>query len=126
METLKTVATICGFEDKIKEAKAHAVTPPPLSRKQSAIPVKDWDHDQVVKFLARKKMDQKVKLANKKYDGKVLMKMSLPQMRAQLFEEKDKDLALNLFNTLRKENDRVSKIKRNERANLANERKGRV
>mmetsp|Transcript_5769 Transcript_5769/g.11735 ORF Transcript_5769/g.11735 Transcript_5769/m.11735 type:complete len:1040 (+) Transcript_5769:161-3280(+) len=126
METLKTVATICGFEDQIKEAKAHVVTPPTLPRKKAAIPVKDWDHDQVVKFLERKKMNHKVKLSNKKYDGKALMKMSLPQMRAQLFVEKDKDLAVKLFNILRKENDRVSKLERSERANLANERKGRV
>lgn len=124
METLKTVATICGFEDKINEEKARAVTAPPLQNKKVLLPPKMWDHERLNQFLVMKKLDSKVKLSLK-HDGKALMKMSLPQMRAQLFTERDKELAEKLFNALRRENDRVDKIQRTERVNLANARKGR-
>lgn len=124
METLKTVSTIVGFDNEIREENAHTVMPPSQHSKNSILPPKMWDHELLKNFLAHKKMN-KVRLSPK-HDGKTLMKMSLPQMRAQLFADRDKDLAEKLFNLLRKENDRVNKIQRTERINLANERKGRL
>ena len=54
------------------------------------------------------------------------MKMSVLQMRAQLFGDKDKEFAQTLFDLLRKENDRVAVIQRKERANNKLNRKGGV
>ena len=47
-------------------------------------------------------------------------------MRAQLFDDRDRELAQKLFDLLRKENDRVTAIQRKERAMLKKERKERV
>mmetsp|Transcript_15644 Transcript_15644/g.28276 ORF Transcript_15644/g.28276 Transcript_15644/m.28276 type:complete len:208 (-) Transcript_15644:322-945(-) len=124
METLKTVASIVGVDDQIKEEKAHAVTSQKLESRPAILVPKQWDHEHLKKFLAHKKMNR-VQL-NETHDGKALMKMSVPQMRAHLFEDRDKELAQKLFNFLRKENDRVSKIQRKEREILKKERKGRV
>eukprot|EP00571_Detonula_confervacea_P014559 CAMPEP_0172308604 /NCGR_PEP_ID=MMETSP1058-20130122/9143_1 /TAXON_ID=83371 /ORGANISM="Detonula confervacea, Strain CCMP 353" /LENGTH=827 /DNA_ID=CAMNT_0013021055 /DNA_START=69 /DNA_END=2552 /DNA_ORIENTATION=+ len=124
METLKTVASIVGVDDQIKEEKAHAVASIRLESRPTSLPPKQWDHKHLKKFLAHKKMNR-VQLSEK-YDGKALMKMGVPQMRAQLFEDKDKDLAQKLFDLLRKENDRVTEIQRKERAMLKMERKGCV
>lgn len=124
METLKTVASIVGVDDQIREAKAHAVTPHKLQTKQAILPPKQWSHEHLKKFLVHKKM-QRVKLSEK-HDGKALMKMSVTQMRAHFFEDKDKELAKRLFDLLRKENDRVTQIQRKERAMLKQQRKGSV
>jgi hypothetical protein len=88
------------------------------------LPPSGWDHEHLKKFLALKKMERV--LLTEKHDGKLLMKMSVPQMRAQLFDDRDKDLAQKLFDLLRKENDRVTAIQRKERAILKKERKERV
>lgn len=125
METLKTVSTIVGIDDRITEERAHAVTPQTQQHTKSGILLpKQWDHEQLKTFLTKKKITR-VKLTEK-YDGRVLMKMSQAMMRTQLFDEGDKELADTLFNVLRRENDRVSKIQRKERTNIANERKGKM
>ena len=123
METLKTVASIVGVDDQISEEKAHVVTSARrIENRQAPLPPKQWDHEHLRKFLAQKKM--KVELSEK-HDGRTLMKMSVSQMRAQLFvEDRDKELAQKLFDLLRKENDRVAEILRKERAILKKERKG--
>ncbi|KAL7536128.1 hypothetical protein ACHAXR_006937 [Thalassiosira sp. AJA248-18] len=123
METLRTVASIVGVDDQIKEEKAHAVVSQKVDRPAS-LPPKMWDHQRLRKFLAHKKMHG-VQLSEK-HDGKALMKMGVAQMRAQLFEGKDKELAQKLFDLLRKENDRVNQIQKKERANLKEQRKGGV
>jgi len=124
METLKTVAGIVGVDDQIKEEKAHIVASQILETKPLILPPKQWDHNHMRKFLAHKKMSR-VQLLEK-HDGKALMKMSVSQMRAHLFEDKDKELAQKLFDLLRKENDRVAQIQRKERELLKKERKARV
>eukprot|EP00579_Thalassiosira_antarctica_P008625 CAMPEP_0201884998 /NCGR_PEP_ID=MMETSP0902-20130614/17664_1 /ASSEMBLY_ACC=CAM_ASM_000551 /TAXON_ID=420261 /ORGANISM="Thalassiosira antarctica, Strain CCMP982" /LENGTH=824 /DNA_ID=CAMNT_0048414021 /DNA_START=149 /DNA_END=2623 /DNA_ORIENTATION=- len=124
METLKTVASIVGVDDQIKEEKAHVVTSKRLETRPAILPPKQWDHDHLKKFLAHKKMNS-VQLSEK-HDGKALMKMSVPQMRAHFFEDKEKELAQKLFDLLRKENDRVTQIQRKEREIMKKERKGRV
>jgi len=121
METLKTVASIVGVEDQIQEEKSHVVTALRRESKPTSLPPKQWDHERLKKFLAHKKM-HKVKLSEK-HDGKQIMKMSVPQMRAHLFEDVDKELAPKLFDLLRKENDRVAEIQRKERAMLKKARK---
>ena len=88
------------------------------------MPPSAWDHEHLKKFLALKKMER-VQLTEK-HDGKILMKMSVTQMRAQLFDDRDRELAQKLFDLLRKENDRVTAIQRKERAMLKKERKERV
>lgn len=124
METLKTVSSIVGVDDQIKEEKAHAVMPQRVETRQAILPPKQWDHKHLKKFLAHKKMTR-VQLSEK-YDGKALMKMSVSQIRAHLFEDRDKELAQKLFDLLRKENDRITQIQRKEREVLKKERKGRV
>jgi kinesin family protein 2/24 len=124
METLKTVAGIVGVDDQIKEEKAHEVSSQLLESRPTILPPSAWDHEHLKKFLAQKKMER-VQLSEK-HDGKILMKMSVPQMRAQLFDDRDKELAQKLFDLLRKENDRVTAIQRKERAMLKKERKERV
>ncbi|KAL3822227.1 hypothetical protein ACHAXA_000667 [Cyclostephanos tholiformis] len=124
METLKTVAGIVGVDDQIKEEKAHEVSSHLLEAKPTILPPSGWDHEHLKKFLALKKMERV--LLTEKHDGKLLMKMSVPQMRAQLFDDRDKELAQKLFDLLRKENDRVTAIQRKERAILKKERKERV
>ena len=123
METLKTVASIVGVDDQIKEEKAHSVTAQ-VSRGPVAVPPSKWTHQQLRKFLAHKELNH-IQLLDK-HDGKALMKMSVPQMKAQLFEDGDSDQAKRLFDLLRKENDRVALIQRQERLNLKQQRKGRI
>ena len=112
MDTLKTVASIVGVDDQIKEEKAHAVVSHRQETKQAILAPTAWDHKHLEQFLADNKM-HKVQLANK-HDGKILMKMSVLQMRAQLFEERDREQAQKLFDLLRKENDRVRSIQQKE------------
>jgi len=124
MDTLKTVASIVGVDDQIKEEKTHVVSSHRQETRQVLVPPTAWDHKHLQKFLIDNKMP-KVQLA-KKHDGKALMKMSVLQLRAQLFEDRDKEQAQKLFDLLRKENDRVTAIQRKERAVLMKERKQRV
>ena len=125
MDTLKTVASIVGVDDQISEEKAHVVASARrIENRPAPLPPKQWDHEHLRKFLAQRKI--KVELSEK-HDGRTLMKMSVSQMRAQLFvEDRDKELAQKLFDLLRKENDRVAEILRKERAILKKERKGRL
>ena len=124
METLRTVASIVGVADQIKEEKPRPVEKLPETQKSTIIPPKMWDHNRLKNFLSKKKM-HRVQLTEK-HDGKVLMKMSVSQMRVQLFEEEYKDQAQKLFDLLRKENDRVAEVQRKERAMIKKERKGRI
>jgi hypothetical protein len=126
METLKTASTVVGVEDQIKEELAHEVVPQQRMTKEVALPPSAWDHQQLKAFLTKNKME-KVVLLTQKHDGKKLMKMSVLQMQAQLFDDKDsKEFAQTLFDLLRKENDRVAAIQRKERARNKLNRKGGV
>ena len=93
--------------------------------KEVALPPSAWDHQQLKAFLTKNKLERVV-LLTQKHDGRKLMKMSVLQMRAQLFGDKDKEFAQTLFDLLRKENDRVAVIQRKERANNKLNRKGSV
>jgi hypothetical protein len=126
METLKTASTVVGVEDQIKEELAHEVVPQQRMTKEVALPPSAWDHQQLKAFLTKNKMERVV-LLTEKHDGKKLMKMSVLQMQAQLFDDKDsKEFAQTLFDLLRKENDRVAAIQRKERARNKLNRKGGV
>lgn len=125
METLKTASTVVGVEDQIKEESAHEVVPQQRTTKEVALPPSAWDHGQVKTFLIKNKLD-KVVLLTQKHDGKMLIKMSVLQMRAQLFGDNDKEFAQTLFDLLRKENDRVSAMQRKDRARNKLNRKGCV
>ncbi len=124
MDTLKTVASIVGVDDQIKEEKAYVVSSHRQEARQLPLPPTAWDHEHLQKFIVDNKLHT-VKLATK-HDGKTLMKMSVLQLRAQLFEDRDKEHAQKLFDLLRRENDRVTSIQRKERAVLMKERKERV
>jgi len=125
METLKTASTVVGVDDQIKEELAHEVVLQQRTMKEVALPPSAWDHQQLKAFLTKNKLERVV-LLTQKHDGKLLMKMSVLQMRAQLFDDKDKEFAQTLFDLLRKENDRVAVIQRNERVNNKLNRKGGV
>lgn len=125
METLKTVASIVGVDDQIRENKAHEVVPQKLETRPSILAPSAWNHEHLKKFLANNNLERVVLLAEK-HNGKLLMKMSVPQMRSQLFDDKDKELAQKLFDLLRKENDRVTAIQRKERARSKRDMKERV
>jgi hypothetical protein len=125
METLKTASTVVGVEDQIKEELAHEVVPQQRMTKEVALPPSAWDHQQLKAFLTKNKIERVV-LLTQKHDGKKLMKMSVLQMQAQLFDDKDKEFAQTLFDLLRKENDRVAAIQRKERARNKLNRKGGV
>ena len=124
METLKTVASIVGVDDQIKEDKARAVAAPTRleTTKSAILAPKQWDHERLKKFLAHKKMNGV--LLTEKHDGKELMKMSVLQMRTHLFEDRtNKEQAQKLFDLLRVENDRVSAIHSKQRKQIMAERK---
>jgi kinesin family protein 2/24 len=125
METLKTASTVVGVEDQIKEELAHEVVLQQRTMKEVALPPSAWDHQQLKTFLTKNKLERVV-LLTQKHDGRKLMKMSVLQMRAQLFDDKDKEFAQTLFDLLRKENDRVAVIQRKERVNNKLNRKGSV
>jgi hypothetical protein len=50
--------------------------------------------------------------------------MSVQQMRTQLFDDKDSELAKKLFDLLRLENDKIDKLHRADRIKLSKARKG--
>lgn len=129
------------------EEKALPVTRSEVQAKTHTVP-KQWSHEHLLKFLAQKKMNT-VNLSSK-HDGAALMKMSIPQvklffcnagikanltnliftnhtsmqMKAQLFDDRNADKAKELFNLLRRENDRVTKLQRRDRICIMKERKG--
>ena len=84
METLKTVSTIVGIEDKIIEEKARAVTQSE-SRCNTVKTPKEWSHDQLKAFLCKKKIDG-VKLPPN-LTGAALMKMSASQVSNSFYEQ---------------------------------------
>jgi hypothetical protein len=130
------------------EEKARPVTRSEVQAKTHTAP-KQWSHEHLLKFLAQQKMNT-VNLSLR-HDGAALMKMSIPQvnthfsqcwhsikslanliftnhismqMKAQLFDDRNADKAKQLFNLLRKENDRVTKLQREDRICIIKERKG--
>jgi len=124
METLRTVSGIVGFENLINEGEAHSVTPISSKEENMITPPKQWDHEQLVLWLSKRKF-RRIKVTQI-LNGKTIMRMSLQQMRAQLFDQRDREEASRLFNALRKETDRVSKIQHRRRVELSNNRKEKL
>lgn len=114
------------MNENIIEEKSHSITHQEASLQQSSIPkaLKHWSHEELNAFLSRKKVDN-IKLTTK-HDGAAIMKMSVLSMKSQLFDDRYKDNAERLFNLLRSENDRISKLQRKERRRVANDRKGKM
>jgi kinesin family protein 2/24 len=124
METLRFAASIVGKDAQIREGETRLVETA-IATNESSRNIqspKQWDNERLQKFLLHKKMDR-VRLTEK-HDGKALMKMSVPQMKSQLFDDKDSEQAKKLFNLLRLENDRVASIQRADRIKLSKARKG--
>eukprot|EP00956_Cyclotella_meneghiniana_P002579 scaffold3030_cov72-Cyclotella_meneghiniana.AAC.5 len=94
METLKTISTIVGIEDKIIEEKARVVTQSETRRCDVVKIPKEWSHKDLKAFLAKKKIDY-VKLPPN-LTGAALMKMSASQMKVHLCLD-SKDKAESLF-----------------------------
>ena len=123
IETLRFAASIVGKDAQIREGETRLVaTAIATNGTRNIQSPKQWDNGRLQKFLLHKKMDR-VRLTEK-HDGKALMKMSVPQMKSQLFDEKDSEQAKKLFNLLRLENDRVASIQRADRIKLSKARKG--
>jgi len=124
IETLRFAASIVGKDAQIREGETRLVATA-IDTTESSRNIqspKQWDNERLQKFLLHKKMDR-VRLTEK-HDGKALMKMSVPQMKSQLFDDKDSEQAKKLFNLLRLENDRVASIQRADRIKLSKARKG--
>ena len=114
IETLRTVATICGVEKKIEETKSQAISESAAGGEKAPsanlVLPKNWNHEQLKAFLVKKKL--KKILLKPDTDGKVLMKMSTLNIKTMLVEGRDAECAKSLFDALRNENDRVNlKIK---------------
>lgn len=124
METLRFAASIVGKDAQIREGETRLVATAITTNESSKniLSPKHWDNERLQKFLLHKKMGR-VRLTEK-HDGKALMKMSVPQMKSQLFDDKDSEQAKKLFNLLRLENDRVASIQRADRIKLSKARKG--
>lgn len=123
VETLRFATAIVGTDSQIREGETRIVVPAMKTfESRDILSPKQWDNAQLKRFLAHKKMDR-VKLTDK-HDGKLLMKMSVQQMRTQLFDDRDSELAKRLFDLLRLENDKISKLQRADRIKLAKARKG--
>ena len=121
METLKTVASIVGVDDQIKESSACTVEPPTLETRTAVLAPKQWTHERLIKFLAHKKVSG-VQLTEK-HDGKALMKMSVMNIKTHLLPDRDEDKAKKIFDLLRKENDRVAAHNKIERDRIKRDRK---
>ena len=76
METLKTISTIVGIDDKIVEEKTRLCSHSEVSVKTVKVP-KQWSNDELNSFVS-KKMGH-IKLPSK-YDGSAVMKMSVAQV----------------------------------------------
>lgn len=123
VETLRFATSIIGTDNLNSEGETRLVVPEIQTlESRDILPPKQWDNAQLKRFLLHKKMDR-VKLTEK-CNGKVLMKMSIRQMRTQLFDDKDSELAKKLFDLLRLENDKISKLHRADRMKLSKARKG--
>lgn len=123
VETLRFATAIVGTDSQVREGETRIVVPATKTfESRDILSPKQWDNTQLKRFLAHKKMDR-VKLTDK-HDGKLLMKMSVQQMRTQLFDDRDSELAKRLFDLLRLENDKISKLQRADRIKLAKARKG--
>ena len=83
---------------------------------------KAYSHEQLCAFLKEKKLRATLP---KKIDGKALMKMSSHQIRSHIFggDPTKADASAEIFNALRKENDRVAKLERAERFRVSQARK---
>jgi len=119
IETLRFVSQLVGSEKSIREGESREVVPLVKERKKIELLPKSFTHKQLTSFLKRKKIDVQVP---DKFDGKAVMKMSTSQMRVNL--KVSASVSSDIFNALRKENDRVSKLHRAERISLAKARKG--
>ncbi|KAL7436461.1 hypothetical protein ACHAXM_005372 [Skeletonema potamos] len=125
VETLRFATSIVGTDASPgpSEGETRIVIPVVKAlESRDIIPPKQWDNAQLKRFLSHKKMDR-VQLTDK-HDGKVLMRMSVQQMRTQLFDDKDSELAKKLFDLLRLENDKIDKLHRADRMKLSRARKG--
>lgn len=123
VETLRFATSIVGTDSQISEGETRMVEPIMKTfESRDILSPKQWDNAQLKRFLAHKKVER-VKLMEK-HDGKALMKMSVQQLRAQLFDDKDSEQAKRLFDLLRLENDKITKLQRADRIKLSKARKG--
>lgn len=76
METLKTISTIVGIDDKIVEEKTRLCNNSEVLVKTVKVP-KQWTNAELRSFVSRKMGD--IKLPSK-YDGSAVMKMSVSQV----------------------------------------------
>ena len=108
IETLRTVASICGVENKIVETKSQAILENAAvnEKAQPVILPKQWNHEQLRAFLVKNKFN-KIQL-KPDTDGKAIMKMSTLNIKAMMVEGRDAECAKALFDALRNENDRVN------------------
>lgn len=129
IETLRTISTICGVEDKIVETKSEAILENAASdekapRANLVLP-KQWNPEQLKAFLVKKKL--KKILLKPDTDGKSIMKMSTLNIKTMLVEGRDAECAKALFDALRNENDRVnSKIKAERKKTLEMKKRQRA
>jgi len=117
METLKTVANIVGSENLIKEFSPIEVVP--LSIKKNIVQhPKSWKNEYLVSWLRKKKLIDLVCIPEG-MDGKSIMRIPLTQMKILLCNG-NIDIATKLFQALRTESDKVSKLQLRERQNQKN------
>lgn len=122
METLRFVSQLVGSEKNIREGPSREVVPVVAEMKKVDIAPKAYSHEQLCAFLKEKKLRATLP---KKIDGKALMKMSSHQIRSHIFggDPTKADASAEIFNALRKENDRVAKLERAERFRVSQARK---
>ena len=119
METLRFVSQLVGSEKRIWEDPARDVVSIVAEMKTVEASPKAYSHAQLCAFLKKKKIEH-VSLP-KNVDGKALMKMSSAQIRSRM--KISADASSEIFNALRKENDRIAKLQRAERLRVSQARK---
>ena len=122
METLRFVSQLVGREKDIREGPTREVVSVVAEMKKVEIVPKAYSHEQLCEFLKRKKIQVTLP---ERMDGKALMKLSSNQIRSHVFggDPTKADTSAEIFNALRKENDRVAKLQRAERMRVSNARK---
>ena len=118
METLRFVSQLVGSMKDIREDPARDVVSIVAEMKKVEASPKVYSHAQLCAFLKKKKIDATLP---KNVDGKALMKMSSAQIRSRM--KISADASSEIFNALRKENDRVAKLQRAERLRVSQARK---
>ena len=122
METLRFVSQLAGREKDITEGATREVVSVVAEMKKVDVAPKAYSHEQLCAFLKKKKIQVTLP---KRMDGKALMKLSSNQIRSHVFggDPTKGDASAEIFNALRKENDRVAKLQRAERLRVSQARK---